>query len=112
MNQNIEGLDNVIIYLIEGKTAVLKTHRGLTSKYLKKAGSIPFPKGATWRTIIDRKTFYCPDVDKDDVLGPAGKIMGILCYLITPIVCEGEVKGSLNIFHFKKTPSMKKKSNY
>ena len=102
MNKNIDRLDIVIIHLVEDKMAVVKNHRGLTSKYLKKAGSIPFPKGATWKTIIDRKTFYCPDVDKEDVLGPAGKVMGIKSYVITPIVCDGQVKGCLNICSFHK----------
>ena len=68
MSQNINGLDNVSIYLVEGKEvgspqAVLKAFRGYTDWFSKRLGRIPYAKGFTWKTIMDGKPIYCSDVD-------------------------------------------------
>src|ERR1700757_2939864 len=48
MNQNIDGADNVSIYLVEGEEAVLRTHRGYPGLWVKRVGTISYPKGFTW----------------------------------------------------------------
>ena len=102
MNQNIEQANIVEIYLIEDKKAVLKSHIGYKKTYIKKAGSIPYPKGFIWETAIDEKPIYCPDTEKDTLIGPAGRAAGIKAYLSMPIRFEGKVTGVIGINSFQK----------
>ncbi|MGH7791836.1 MAG: GAF domain-containing protein, partial [Thermodesulfobacteriota bacterium] len=102
MSRNIDGVDTVAIYMAEGEEAVLKTHRGFTDSYISRAGRIPYPRGLTWRTIVDGKARYCEDVELDTVIGAAGKEMGIKSYLSTPICFEGKTLGCINISSFRK----------
>jgi PAS domain S-box-containing protein len=97
MIENIDRADSVTIYLIEGNKAVLKAHRGLTHQYIRRAGKISYPKGATWKAIIEGNPIYCEDVESDKVIGPAGRKMGTKSYLCTPIRLDGKPVGSLNI---------------
>lgn len=102
MIENIDRADTVTIYLIEGNEAVLKAHRGLTDQYIKRAGRIAYPKGATWKAIIEGNPIYCEDVESDKVIGLAGKRMGTKSYLCMPIRFDGKPVGSLNITSFSK----------
>jgi PAS domain S-box-containing protein len=102
MNANIDRAYTIAIYFIEENEAVLKAHRGLTDEYIKRAGRILYPKGATWKTIIEGNPGYCEDVELDKVIGPAGRKMGIKSYLCTPIQFQGKPVGSLNITSFSK----------
>lgn len=97
MVKNIDKMDNVSIYLVEDKQAVLKAHHGFTSDYLKRASRISYPKGGIWRTIIDEKPRYCADTDTDRAIGQAGRDMGIKCYLVVPLFIEDKVVGALTI---------------
>ncbi|HEX3034854.1 MAG TPA: PAS domain S-box protein [Thermodesulfobacteriota bacterium] len=102
MNTNIDRANIVAIYLVEGREAVLKVHRGFPDWVLKRIGRIPNPKGFTWKTIIEGKPIYCPDVDKDTVIGPAGKEAGIKSYLCMPVRYEGKTVGGLSVSSFEK----------
>lgn len=102
MIKNIEKLDIISIYLVEGQEVVLRAHRGFTDDYIKRAGRIPYPKGVTWKTIIEKKSTYVPDVELDDSLGPAGKDMGFNCYLIVPLFIDDIVVGTLAIVSYEK----------
>jgi diguanylate cyclase (GGDEF)-like protein/PAS domain S-box-containing protein len=102
IRKNIDLVDAIAIYLVEGKEAVLKSHRGLTDRYIKLAGRIPYPKGFTWKTIIDGKPRYCPDVDQDAIIGSAGRRMGIKSYLAMPFSHEDKTLGIMGINSFQK----------
>jgi len=102
MSKNIDLVDNVVIYLIEGKEAVIRAHGGFPNWYIERAGRIAYPKGATWKTIIEGKPLYCADVDQDTVIGPAGREMGTKSYLSMPIRFEGRVIGVLFILSYRK----------
>ena len=95
MRKNIDKLDIVTIYLVEGDDIVVKAHKGFTKDYIKRAGRIPYPKGATWKTIIEGKSRYVPDVDLDDSLGPAGRDMGVKCFLIVPLFIDKKAIGAI-----------------
>lgn len=97
MCEDIEGVDKVAIYMVEGEEAVLKAHRGLTDSFIERAGRIPYPKGVTWKTIIEGKPRYCADTDKDEYIGPAGRKEGIKSYLSMPIGYEDKTIGCINI---------------
>jgi PAS domain S-box-containing protein len=102
LNKNVHEADSVAIYLVEKEEAVLKAYRGYTDQYVDRAGRIPYPKGVTWKTIIEGEPLYCSNVDKDTVIGPAGRRMGIKSYLCMPIHYEGKPSGTLNISSFQK----------
>jgi len=102
LSNSIERLDIAAIYMVEGKEAVLKSHRGFSKKYIKKAGIVPYPKGATWKAINYGKPIYVPDVDKDKDIGPAGRELGIKSYLIVPIQSQDKVLGTLHLISFQK----------
>ena len=97
MVKDMDKMDNVSIYLVEGDVAVLKAHNGFTKDYLKRASRVKYPKGGIWRTIIDAKPRYCPDTEKDEAIGQAGRDMGIMCYLVVPLFIEDDIVGTLTI---------------
>ena len=100
--ENIEKANNAAIYFVEGEEAVLKANRGYTDWYLKQVGRIAYPRGYAWKVIMDEEPRYCPDVDNDDVIGPAGRELGIKSYLSLPIRYAGKVIGTININSFQK----------
>jgi PAS domain S-box-containing protein len=102
MSKNIDKADIVGIYLVEGEEAVLKVHKGLTNSYIERAGRIPYPRGLTWKTIMEGKPIYCADVKNDNFLGPAGRELGIKSYLSMPINFEGKTVGTMGINSFEK----------
>ncbi len=102
MNKNVSGADCVIIYMVEDKTAVLKAHTGLSEEYIKSAGRIHKPKGLTWKTLVDGKSRYVADVEKDTVIGPAGRKLGTKSYLSMPISFDNKAIGVLIIMSLQK----------
>jgi PAS domain S-box-containing protein len=102
MNKNIDRVDKVSIYLVEGEDAVLMAHRGYTDQYIKRAGRISYPRGTTWKTIIEGKPRYVADADRDAVIGPAGREMGTKSYASMPIHFEGKTVGVININSLQK----------
>jgi len=102
MRKNIDKMDIVSIYLVEGDEAVIKAHHRFTRDYLKRAGRIPYPKGGTWKTIIEAKSIYAPDTDNDTAIGKAGRDMGIKCYLVVPLFIDEKVVGTITIVSYEK----------
>lgn len=102
LGHNIKHADLVQIHMVEGDEAVLKSHWGYPEWFIKRVKSIPHPKGLTWKTIIEGETLYVPDTDNDTVIGPAGKEVGIQCYVAMPINIGDETIGCLGINSFKK----------
>ncbi|HEX3034302.1 MAG TPA: PAS domain S-box protein [Thermodesulfobacteriota bacterium] len=101
-SKNIEGVDNVCIYMVEGEEAVLRTYRGYPDWLIKRLEKIPYPKGFTWKTIIEGKPIYCADVDQDTVIGQAGRDMGTKSYAAMPIHFREKTVGCININSLKK----------
>ena len=102
MSENIKGVDNVSIYLVEDSMAVMKASRGYPDWFIERVRSIPYPKGFTWKAIIDGEPIYCPDVDQDTLIGPAGREVGTKSYVSMPIFLGGEAVGCININSFEK----------
>src|SRR3990170_3619038 len=102
MSKNINGVEHVAIHLVEGEEAVMKAHRGHPDWYIERVRRIPYPKGFTWKTIIEGKPRYCPDVDQDTVIGPAGREVGTKSYLSMPIHDEVKTVGCINVHSFRK----------
>jgi putative methionine-R-sulfoxide reductase with GAF domain len=95
--KNMDNVDNVSIYLVEGDRAVLKAHIGYSDKFVEKAGTIPYPKGFTWNTIIEGKSRYVADIEQDTLIGPAGRELGTKSYFSIPIHFQTETVGVINI---------------
>jgi formate hydrogenlyase transcriptional activator len=102
MNKNIERADNVSVYMVKGKEIMLKAYRGYPNWYIERVRTIPYGRGFTWKTIIDGKLRYCPDVDRDTVIGPAGREMGTQSYVSMPICFEGKPIGAISINSLQK----------
>ena len=102
MSKNIDGVNNVSIYLVEGEEAVLRAYRGYPSWWINRAKRIPYPKGFTWKTIIVGKPMYVADVDQDTVIGTAGREMGTKSYASMPIHFGGKTIGCININSLEK----------
>ena len=100
--ENIKNADALGILLVEGQDAVVKAQRGHSDWFLERLKKIPYPKGFTWKTIIDGKPLYCSDTETDTVIGPAGKKTGTKSYVALPIKFKNETIGSINIHSFKK----------
>jgi PAS domain S-box-containing protein len=102
MSKNIDRANFCSFYIIEGEEAILQANRGHTTQYLEQASRIPYPKGITWKTIIEGHPIYVPDVNKDDFFGPAGREMGIKSHLSVPIKYAGFNVGCVSIGAFEK----------
>ncbi|HSE83343.1 MAG TPA: GAF domain-containing protein, partial [Thermodesulfobacteriota bacterium] len=102
MKQNLEGMDYVGIFLVEGEEAVLKAYRGYPDWFSERLRRIPYPKGFTWKTIIERKPLYCADAEKDMVIGSAGREVGTKSCAAMPIHFKGKTVGVININSLKK----------
>ncbi|MEQ9619877.1 MAG: sigma 54-interacting transcriptional regulator [Deltaproteobacteria bacterium] len=99
---NLEDVDKVSIYNVEGDEAVIKASRGTPDWYIQRAGRVPYPKGFTWKVIIDGTPRYCPDTEKDEFIGPSGRELGINSYLSMPIKFENKNIGVINLTSLKK----------
>jgi len=102
MTKNIGGVEHVAIHLVEGEEAVIKAYRGHPDWFIERVRRIPYPKGFTWKTIIEGKPSYCPDVDQDTFIGPAGREVGTKSYLSMPVHLEGKTVGCINVHSFQK----------
>ncbi|HSG32673.1 MAG TPA: PAS domain S-box protein [Thermodesulfobacteriota bacterium] len=99
---NMDGVDAVAIYIKEDMKAILKAHTGLTSDYIKSAGTIQYPKGFTWKTLRYSKPIYCKDASKDKHIGPAGIRLGTKSYISLPLTYEGMPVGTVNTHSYSK----------
>jgi PAS domain S-box-containing protein len=102
MSKFINGVDNVSIYLVEGEEAVLKSFRSYSDRFFNRLRRIPYPRGFTWKTIIEGEASYCADVEHDSVIGEAGVEAGTMSYASMPIHNEGKTIGCININSLKK----------
>ena len=102
MNKNIDGVDNVSIYFIEGDEAVIKAWVGYPDWFTESLERIPRAGGFTWKVLGEGKQIYCPDVEKDNVIGNLGKKVGTKSYASMPIKHGDETIGCININSFKK----------
>lgn len=97
MKRNIPRADNVSIYMVYDKYAVLQASRGYPQWFIKKVTKIPYPRGFTWKTITEGKSSYVVDVDGDDAIGPAGREVGTKSYVSLPLFHKESVVGVVNI---------------
>ncbi len=98
LSANVEAVDNVSIFIVEGTNAVLKAWRGYPEWFIRKVRTIPYPKGFTLRVLIEGRPRYVADVTKDDVIGPAGRQVGTRSYVGMPIKDRHGVSiGTINI---------------
>jgi PAS domain S-box-containing protein len=109
--RNIPKVKHISIYMVEGKEAVLKAYRGYPDWFIKRVRRIPYPNGFTWKTIMDGKPRYCADVDKDELIVPAGREVGTKSYVSMPIHSEGKTVGCISINSFRKNAFNKKEIN-
>ena len=111
LNKNVEGASNVVIFVVEGNDAVLMADRGHSDWYIERVRRIPYPKGATWKTILEGKPRYVPDTDEDNALGPAGKEFGTKSYLSMPIQSDEKTVGCIHIHSAGKEPVLLQKTS-
>ncbi|MFQ5787007.1 MAG: ATP-binding protein [Thermodesulfobacteriota bacterium] len=102
MNKNMDGVENISIHLIEGEEAIIKAYRGFPDWYIELVRRIPYPQGATWKTIIEGKPRYVADVDQDTVIDSAGRKMGTKSLVSMPIHFRGKTVGVINISSLQK----------
>jgi len=96
LRQNINNVDFVALYFVEGNEAVMKSAYG-TDNLRKKVEKIPYPRGLTWKTIIEGKIRFVPDTEYDDAIGPAGRQAGVRSYISMPIQSVGTMIGCVTV---------------
>jgi PAS domain S-box-containing protein len=97
MWKNIENADQVAVFLVEGENAVLKAQRGFPDWFVEKVRILTPPEGFIWRTLREKKPLFCPDADRDTIIGDSERSAGIESYTTMPISCEGETIGCIVI---------------
>lgn len=97
IHKNVLGAKNVSIHIIEDGNAVIKAYRGYPDRFIDRIKTIPYPKDYTWKTIMDEKSIYCANVDRDTIVGRVGREIGVRSYLSMPIHSRNSVLGVINI---------------
>ncbi|MGH7886051.1 MAG: GAF domain-containing protein, partial [Thermodesulfobacteriota bacterium] len=97
MIDNIENINHMGIYFVEGDEAVLQAYKGYPDWFIERVARISKPKGLTWRTIIDETSRYVDDVSKDKDIGNAGREVGTKSYASMPIKLKDKTIGAINI---------------
>lgn len=94
---NVEGVQYAAVYMLEGEDIVLKVHNSLPDWFTKRLQKVSNKKGFISKTINKGHLIYVPDVDQDNVIGPAGKKLGIRSYVSIPITGEGRNIGAISM---------------
>lgn len=102
LSKNIDRADNVTMYLIEGQEVVMKAYSGYSNQYIEQFRRIPYPKGFRWKVITEGKPRYSADADRDTLIDPVAREMGVRSYLCMPIRSEEKTIGTITIFSFQK----------
>ncbi|MGI9534176.1 MAG: GAF domain-containing protein, partial [Thermodesulfobacteriota bacterium] len=93
LSKNVDSVKHAAIYIVEGKSALMKAHRGFSKKFRDSASVIPKGKGLVWKTIQNGEARYIPDTTLDKSIGDAGIEMGIKSYLSVPIYKKDSIIG-------------------
>ena len=103
VNRDIGCCDFVSVYFVEGDHAVLTAERGYPGWFKERAGRIPYPKGFTWKAIVEGRPILCSEKEElERILGPAGRDLGTRSVLSVPIRNDGAVIGIIKIDSLKK----------
>jgi two-component system, sensor histidine kinase and response regulator len=110
-------IDLMAVYLVEGegnkKEAVLQIHWGFPDEYLKRAGSIPYPRGVTWKVITSGEPVYYENAsDPSTPLGPAGKALGARALLSIPVRLSNETIGVVHFSTLERTSFTKQELDF
>ncbi|HKQ32107.1 MAG TPA: GAF domain-containing protein, partial [Thermodesulfobacteriota bacterium] len=97
LRQNIRNADFVAVYFVEGNEAVMKSAYGPDFNLRKRVEKIPYPRGLTWRTVIEGKIRFVPDTENDDAIEPAGRQAGVRSYISMPIQSVGTTIGCITV---------------
>ncbi|MEW6146203.1 MAG: GAF domain-containing protein [Thermodesulfobacteriota bacterium] len=97
LRQNIKNADFIAVFFVEGNEAVMKAEYGYGENFIRKIEKIPYPRGLTWRTIIEGRTRFVPDTSEDDAIGPAGRQWGLKSYISMPIKTVGNTIGCVTL---------------
>lgn len=92
---NMEHVDMAMIYLVdkEKKEAVIQAWRNFPEFYINRAGTIPYPRGLTWKVINSGAIVNIENAQKDGDIGQAGRELGHHSLLGIPIYMGNEVIG-------------------
>ena len=97
LNKNINNIEQVGLYIIEGKKAVLKASKNYPKSFFEKISIIEKPRGFTWKTLVDGKPRYVKNAQNDKYIGQAGKELGTKSYASVPIKFKNKTIGVINI---------------
>ncbi|MER3447980.1 MAG: hypothetical protein C4291_14635, partial [Candidatus Dadabacteria bacterium] len=99
----LESVDIACIYLVDEikNEAVIQDHRNVPEEFIRRAGRIPYPKGATWKVINRGKILNVMNAEKDPDVGPVGRELGFRSMLGIPINLEGRTIGVIWLLSYK-----------
>ncbi|MGH7889377.1 MAG: GAF domain-containing protein, partial [Thermodesulfobacteriota bacterium] len=104
ISENIDSVDYIAIYMVEGKEAVMKSHKGLPDWAIEGLGKITYPRGFIWKAIVEGTQVYCADIENDRVIEPTDKKMDIKSYMYMPLKSEGNTIGVISIKSLRVNP--------
>lgn len=94
---NMENVTQAGIYIIDGMKAVLKAQMGYSEEDVLSVGSIEYPRGVTWKAILEGKSHYVENLESDPIIGPLAKKLSLRGYFSAPIEIDGEAVGALDL---------------
>lgn len=110
IHSEVGEAQHVMIYMIENARpddtkpyAVMRAQRGHPDSFIEKVRRIPYPIGATWKTIMDGRPRFIPDIDTDPNVGQAARNFGSKSYISMPIKLEDDTVGCIHIHSSRKS---------
>ncbi len=104
IGENIDSADYIAIYMVEGKEAVMKSHKGLPDWAIEELEKITYPRGFIWKAIVEGVQVYCADTENAKGIEPVDKKMDIKSYMYMPLQSEGSTIGAISIKSLQVNP--------
>lgn len=97
LEEYILAADSAIVYLIEDKSAVVKSQCGIPDWYLKVLNNKSRDNGIVWKTVSDGIPRCVQDTDRDIYTGKHEKKLGIKSYISAPVWFVNKVIGVIQL---------------
>jgi len=102
IRQNVEGVNYLSVYIVEGRVAVLKASRGYPEWLVDRIKRIPYPSGNIWKTIKQKKIRYSKELTDEYSLFDLPDTTGTRCFVSIPVFKDDTVTGCINISSIEK----------
>ncbi len=100
IKEKIDPVEHIASHIVEDGAAVLKACSGIENSQRERLRSVPYSDGPIWKSMLDSKTIYSPDV-KDDEGGSSLSEFGLKSFVSVPLFQKNEAVGSVFVSSYQ-----------